>query len=34
MSVSGDNIHCLWFKLDEDFVDVENYTKEEPADDA
>lgn len=34
MSVSGDNIHCLWFKLDEDFVDVENYTKEAPADDA
>ena len=34
MSVSGDNIHCLWFKLDEDFVDVESYTKEEPADDA
>jgi hypothetical protein len=34
MSVSGENIHCLWFKLDEDFVDVESYTKEEPADDA
>jgi hypothetical protein len=27
MSVSGDPIHCLWFKLADDFVGVEDYVK-------
>ena len=25
MAVSGDNVHCLWFKVDEDFVDTTPY---------
>ena len=34
MAVSGDNIHCLWFKLAEDFVSVEDYAKADAEDDA
>jgi hypothetical protein len=34
MAVSGDNIHCLWFKLAEDFVNVEEYAKADAEDDA
>ena len=34
MVVSGDNIHCLWFKLADDFVDVEEYAKPDAGDDA
>ena len=33
MAVSGDNVHCLWFKLDPDFVSVNEYAKEDAADD-
>ena len=33
MAVSGDNIHCLWFKLAEDFVSVEDYAKADAEDD-
>jgi hypothetical protein len=29
MAVSGDNVHCLWFKLDPDFVSVNEYAKED-----
>lgn len=29
MAVSGDNVHCLWFKLDPDFVSVDEYAKED-----
>lgn len=33
MAVSGDNIHCLWFKLTDDFVNTDDYVKpEETAD--
>jgi hypothetical protein len=32
MAVSGDNIHCLWFKLDEDFVDTAQYEEAEQDD--
>jgi hypothetical protein len=34
MSVSGGNVHCLWFKLDDDFVKVEEYAKEDKPEDA
>ena len=34
MAVSGDNVHCLWFKLDEDFVSVDEYAKEDTSEDA
>jgi hypothetical protein len=34
MAVSGDNVHCLWFKLDDDFVSVDEYAKEDAAEDA
>lgn len=33
-TVSGDNVHCLWFKLDEDFVSTEDYVKPDADDDA
>lgn len=33
MSVSGDNIHCLWFKLDEDFVNADDYAQPDTSDD-
>ena len=29
MAVSGDNVHCLWFKLDPEFVSVDEYAKED-----
>ena len=29
MAVNGDPIHCLWFKLDDDFINVGEYTKGE-----
>ena len=32
MAVEGDNIHCLWFKLDEDFVDTSQYEEVEEED--
>jgi len=34
MAVSGDNVHCLWFKLDDDFVSVDEYAKEDASEDA
>jgi hypothetical protein len=34
MAVSGDNVHCLWFKLDEDFVNVDEYAKADETEDA
>lgn len=34
MAVTGDNIHCLWFKLDKDFVSVDEYTKVDETEDA
>lgn len=34
MPVSGDNVHCLWFKLDEDFVNVDEYAKADETEDA
>ena len=34
MAVSGDNVHCLWFKLDDDFVNVDDYTEEDAREDA
>lgn len=34
MPISGDNVHCLWFKLDKDFVNVEDYTKADETEDA
>jgi energy-coupling factor transporter ATP-binding protein EcfA2 len=34
MAVSGDNVHCLWFKLDEDFVNVDDYAKPDETEDA
>jgi hypothetical protein len=34
MAVSGDNVHCLWFKLDEDFVSVDDYAKTDELEDA
>lgn len=34
MPVTGDNVHCLWFKLDEDFVSVEDYAKMDETEDA
>ena len=33
MAVSGDNVHCLWFQLDPDFVSVDEYVKEDTVDD-
>lgn len=33
MVVSGDSIHCLHFKLADDFVNVEEYLKEDPTSD-
>jgi hypothetical protein len=33
MPVSGDPIHCLWFKLSEDFVNAEEYAKADTTDD-
>jgi len=33
MAVSGDNVHCLWFKLDPDFVSVNEYAKEDTSTD-
>ncbi len=32
MAVSGENIHCLWFKLTDDFVSVDEYAKPETED--
>lgn len=34
MAVSGDNVHCLWFKVDDEFVDTTQYeeTDEDDAD--
>jgi len=34
MAVSGENIHCLWFKLSEDFVGVDEYVQPDAEDDA
>lgn len=34
MVVSGDNIHCLWFKLTDDFVSVDEYAKADELEDA
>jgi hypothetical protein len=34
MSVAGGNIHCLWLKLDEDFVKVDEYLKTDETEDA
>jgi energy-coupling factor transporter ATP-binding protein EcfA2 len=34
MAVSGDNVHCLWFKVDDDFIKVNEYAKEDETDDA
>lgn len=34
MAVSGENIHCLWFKLTDDFVSVDEYAKPDAEDDA
>lgn len=34
MVVSGDNIHCLWFKLTDDFVSVDEYAKPDAEGDA
>jgi hypothetical protein len=33
-SVNGGNIHCLWFKLDDDFVKVDEYAKPDDTADA
>lgn len=32
MAVSGENIHCLWFKLTDDFVSVDEYAQPETED--
>ena len=34
MAVSGGNVHCLWFKLDDDFIKVDEYIKEDTSSDA
>lgn len=34
MPISGDNVHCLWFKLDDDFVSVDEYAKPDETEDA
>lgn len=34
MAVSGENIHCLWFKLTDDFVSVDEYAKTDDEEDA
>lgn len=34
MAVSGENIHCLWFKLTDDFVNVDEYAKTGDEEDA
>ena len=34
MSVSGDPVHCLWFKLTDDFLSVDEYAKVDETADA
>lgn len=34
MSVVGEPVHCLWFKLTDDFISVEEYAKEPEPEDA
>jgi hypothetical protein len=33
-NVSGDPVHCLWFKLTDDFIDVKEYAKPDTTKDA
>lgn len=33
-SVNGDPVHCLWFKLTDDFLDVQEYAKADETEDA
>ena len=33
MSVSGGSVHCLWFKMEDDFIKPEDYIKEDATED-